>query len=248
VTSPWRPPALAALGGLAARLALLPDDTSDTPLQAARVHWEPCARVILSEYAGENLFDRIAGDDELEAFQQIADLTNPAERAKAGVIDLLPPEDRIYGPGTPLIMAAFAWPAQQARFSTAREGAYYAARTEDTAIAERRYHSERVLRAAASGLTVQELTMLHADLDGVLLDVREPNPCPPGVYHDTDCTAGQQLGHVVRKLRGFGIVYDSVRDHGGECVSIFRPVVLAGCAPVRTLEFHWDGNRITLVR
>lgn len=247
MTSPWHPPALATLGDAAAHIALTPEGAS-APFQEARVRWTPAARVIVSEYAGENLFDRLGGEEDLDAFRQIADLTNPAARALAGEIDLVAPEDRIYGPGTPLIMAAFAWPARHARFSSIHEGAFYAARTEATAIAERRYHSERVLRAAGSGPTVQEVTMMHAHLDGVLLDIRAPNPSPSGVYHDTDYTAGQQLGLVVRRLRGDGIVYDSVRDPGGECAAIFRPPVLAGCAPVRTITFEWDGSRIARAR
>ncbi|HEX6536428.1 MAG TPA: RES family NAD+ phosphorylase [Gemmatimonadaceae bacterium] len=247
MTSPWHPPALATLGDAAAHIALTPGGAS-APFQEARVRWTPASRAIVSEYAGENLFDRLGGEADLEAFQRIADLTNPAARALAGEIHLVPPEDRIYGPGTPLIMAAFAWPARHARFSTAHEGAFYAARSDDTAIAERRWHSERVLRAAGSGPTAQEVTLLHANLDGVLLDIRRPNPSPPGVYDPADYTAGQQLGIVVRRLKGDGIVYDSVRDPGGECAAIFRPPVLSGCMPARTITLEWDGSHLTVGR
>lgn len=231
---------------MAGQIGLVLEGTAPTPLQEAALRWAPAARVILSEFPGENLFDGIASDEELRSFQEIADLTNPVMRARAGEVDLLPPEDRVYGPGTPLVMAAFAWPAANARFSRVHQGAFYAARSETTAIAERRYHTERVLRAAGSGPVVVDLAMLHATLRGTMLDVRAPRPSPSGMYHPADYTVGQELGAVVRKLRGYGIVYDSVRDAGGECVVVFRPSVLSDCAMVRTVQLHWDGERGTV--
>ncbi|HEU4565908.1 MAG TPA: RES family NAD+ phosphorylase, partial [Gemmatimonadaceae bacterium] len=245
MTRPWRPPELARLGGVASRVTLHADDTE--PLQETETVWQPSHRIIGSEYAGENLFSRIAGDEELEALRELADLTSGAGGRHAGDIFLLPPGERIYGPGTALIMAAFAWPSRDTRFSRAR-GAYYAAREERTAIAETVYHRERFLRAAGSGPVVMEMTLLHADLRATLVDIRRGRPSPPGVYHDSDYTAGQELGELVRHLRGDGIRYDSVRASGGECAAIFRPRVLARCRPVRTLEYHWDGARIAEVR
>ncbi len=242
----WQPPAFARLGALSyAVLGVLGGGTR--ALQAADTQWIPCHRIISSEYAGENLFDRLGSDNDLEAFLELADITNPGERAKVGVIELVPPQDRVYGPGSGLIMAAFAWPTQDARFSDAEAGAYYAAAAERTAIAETVYHRERVLRDAKSPVVVMQMTLLHADLRGTLVDIRAGCPRPVGVDDPTDYRAGQVLGALVRQLEGDAIRYDSMRDVGGECAAVFRPLVLSSCRVERELEYHWDGSHISKV-
>ena len=152
---PWHPQALGALSGEAIALVL-----GTATLQESRVSWEPCHRIIASEYAGENLFDRITEEpDDLESLREIADLTNPYVKSQLGEIELVKPEDRIYGPGSGLIMAAFAWPGRPSRFSDGSRGTYYAAGTEETAIAETRYHDD--LFFAGSGAMALEKTLVH---------------------------------------------------------------------------------------
>lgn len=239
--TPWRPPALTTLGGTPVTLGL-----NGGELQEAIVVWEPSYRVIASEYAGENLFDRIADADELEDLRAIADLTSGHALQEMGQIDLVRPEDRIYGTGAGLIMAAFAWPGKPSRFSDGKRGTYYAASTPETAIEETRYHDEQFL--SGSGPVVLDKTLIHADLHASLVDVRSGCPCPSDVYHDTDYTAGQALGRIVRHLDGYGIVYDSVRHPGGECTAVFRPPALRNGYAAQTLEYHWDGTHIVRVR
>ena len=229
-------------------------DTRDGPLEEERVTWTPSHRVIASEYAGIDLFDRLTSalgysqrDDEARALRQIADLTNSHALHEAGRIELVRREDRIYGPGASLIMASFAWPSHPSRFSDGSSGGtYYAAFDLDTAIAETRYHAERALRG--SGPCVTEKTVIHADLDGILVDIRAGRARPPGVYDPDDYRAGQMFGGLVRQLGGSGIVYDSVRRRTGECVGIFRPSALGNGRAVDTLRYHWDGTRIAEVR
>ena len=228
-------------------------DTRDGPLIENRVAWSPAHRVIASEYAGENLFDRLTTgiaysrlDEEVRALREIADLTNSHALHEAGRIEMVRPEDRIFGPGSALIMASFAFPARASRFSDGSSGGtFYAALTLETAVAETRFHEERALRG--SGPCVTEKTVIHADLDGVLVDIRAGNARPAGVYDPDDYRSGQLFGGLVRQLGGYGIVYDSVRHTGGECVGIFRPPVLSNARAARTLSYHWDGRRIVEV-
>ncbi len=208
--------------------------------------------MIASEYVGVNLFDRLTSDaawsrdDEGRALREIADLTNSHVLHEAGRIELVRPEDRVYGPGSALIMASFAYPARPSRFSDGSSGGtYYAARTLETAIAETRYHETRTLRG--SGPCVTEKTVIHAELDGALVDIRAGRARPAGVYDPDDYRTGQLFGGLVRELDGYGIVYDSVRHSTGECVAIFRPSVLHGARAVQTLSYHWDGDRVATV-
>ncbi len=237
--SPWKPPGLSALGSLPIGLTV---DSGGT-LEEAHVRWAPSHHVITSEYAGENLFDRLVGeadlDDyrkELAEYREIADLTNGHVQSEAGLIDLVRPDDRIYGRGAGLIMAAFAFPGPPSRFSDGTAGTYYAAESRETAIAENVHHAERFLEGTDP--CVIEKTLVHADLDATLVDVRSGHPAPPGLYHATDYAAGQAFGSVVRHLGGFGIVYDSVRRAGGECAAVFRPPAVENARPVQTILYE----------
>ena len=193
--------------------------------------WNPCHRIIAREYANENLFERLTANtgyavlgDEVRALREIADLTNGV-RAENG-----------------LIAAAFAFPGRPSRFSDGSHGAYYAARTLKTAIAEVTYHDARVLRGA--GACVIEKSVIETTLDGTLVDIRGGRPTPVGVYHDTNYEAGQRLGGLVRDLSGDGVAYDSVRHAGGACAAVFRAEVLRDARAVRTIGFAWDGTAL----
>jgi hypothetical protein len=211
-------------------------------LQAAAVSWDPCHRIIASEYADENLFDRLGDAADLENLRALADLTNALVLDQMGQIELVQEKDRIYGHGSGLIMAAFAWPGKPSRFSDGSRGTYYAADAEETAIAETVYHDEIVLAGTAP--IVLEKTLLHAALRATLVDIRSGCPAPANIYHATRYDSGQALGNLVRRLDGDGLIYDSMRRRTGECVAIFRPPVLTDARPVRALEYVWDGQHI----
>ncbi len=213
---------------------------------ASPVDWSDATRVIGSEYAGEHLFDQVASPEEYDDLIALADLTSPAIRAAQGEIELVPLGDRLYGPGTGLIMSAFSWPSHGSRFSNGTFGVFYAGHSVDTAIAETTYHQARFL--ARMPAVVVEKTVLLVNVRATLVDVRAPHPAPPHTYDPLSYAPAQAFGAAVRHQQAYGIVYDSVRDtpHGA-CVAIFRPPALL--PPVRvhqTLEYHWDGHGITV--
>ena len=75
--------------------------------------------------------------DDLETIFEVDALTDPRLGNEAGVIQLVPPEDRISGPGTSDIMASFAHlDPDGSRFSDGTYSVFYAANDLDTAIAE----------------------------------------------------------------------------------------------------------------
>jgi hypothetical protein len=242
----WRPEAL----GYAPAAVAVPDGV----LQAAHVVWRPSYRVIASEYAGENLFDRLqtqaeyaAALQELADLRAIADLTNAAVRHAAGEIDLVRAEDRVFGPRAGLIMAAFAYPRGGSRFCDGQSGgAYYAAQALETAVRETVYHAEQLLRGTEP--CTLEKTVIEATLDAELVDVRAGCPTPLGVYDPADYSAGQAFAGMVRRLGGFGIVYDSVRHTWGTCAAVLRPPALSRAVAAQTLRYDWDGARVAGVR
>lgn len=249
--SPWLPPSYQpAVGSSAPPVHVMLEGIG--VLEGADVAWTPSYRVIASEYAGENLFDRFATAQDAEDFRVIADLSSPRALHEMGHIELVAPEDRIYGAGTALVMAAFAWPGGPSRFSDGTRGTYYAATSEHTAITETVYHDARML--AGAGPVIVEKALIEAEIVGSLVDVRSGRPAPSALDHASDCTAGQAFGALIRRFGGDGILYDSVRHRApsgqslGECAAVFRPPVLRHAQLSRTIEYHWDGRQISNIR
>ena len=84
-------------------------------------------------------------------------------------------------------------------------------------------------------------------LKGELHDIRGRQKKLPAVYHLHDYSAGQQLGITLHKQGSHGIVYDSVRQKGGECAGVFWPRVLSHCKQGQHFCYVWDGARISHV-
>lgn len=210
------------------------------------VVWKPCWRIIPSRFPPIALFERVTEPDDLEAIFELESLTNPRLRDEVGEISLVPPEERISGPGTSIIMAAFTHlNPEGSRFSDGIYGVFYAAKDLETAIAETRYHRERFMRATKQKHMELDMRVYVTDLDGELHDLRGQKPDQPLVYHNDNYAAGQHLAKTLRKEGSNGIAYDSVRREGGQCVAVFRTRLLSNGRQERHLCYVWDGSRIS---
>jgi hypothetical protein len=214
------------------------------PLRARHTLWRPSHRLIPSRFPPVGLFDRVADPKDLEAVYALESLTNDRVRDEAGDLRLVPAEDRIAGPGTTPIMAAFTHlNPEGSRFSDGSFGVYYCAKTLDTALAEVRYHQERFLRRTCEGPIRLEMRLYLSDLDARLVDVRKH-----AQFHDADdYRPGQQLGRSLREAGRDGVLYRSVRHEGGLCAAVFRPKVLGACRQSTHYAFHFDGTRIVAI-
>jgi hypothetical protein len=208
----------------------------------------PSVRIIPSRFPPIDLFERVADPADLESVYAVEALTNARLRDEVGDLPLVPPEARVSGPGSSWIMAPFTHVhGPGGRFSTQEFGAYYTARSTRTAIAETRYHRERFLRATREPPIEIGMRVLHADLSARLHDLRGAARQHPAIYHDTDYGAGQRLASALRAAGSFGVVYDSVRDPGGQCAAVFQPRALANCRQAEHFGYVWDGKRISAV-
>ena len=213
-----------------------------------RIEWKPCWRIIPSRFPPIQLFERVTEPQDLEAIFELDALTNPRLRNEVGNIRLVPPEDRISGPGTSVIMAAFTHlNPHGSRFSDGTYGAFYAANDLDTAIAETTHHRERFMRATAQPHMELDMRVYLVNLEGGLHDLRGQRAKQPLIYHSDNYAAGQHLGKTLRKAGSDGIVYDSVRWMGGECAAMFRPSLLSNARQERHLCYIWDGEQIAAV-
>ena len=211
------------------------------------VEWKPSYRIVPSRFPPIGLYDRIADPADLEAVFAVENLTNPRLRQEAGEISLVPPQDRLAGPGTTPIMAAFTHlNPEGSRFSDGAYGVYYASRALDTALAESRHHRERFLMRTREGPLELDMRTYLADLDGSLHDIRGRKDLR-AVYDPSNYSAGQALGRELKAAGSIGIVYDSVRHPGGECAGVLRPPVLSPCIQGPHFAYVWDGSSITTV-
>ena len=197
-------------------------------LSLARIVWNSCWRIISSWFPPIHLFERVTDPDDLEAIFEVDALTNPRLRNEVGDIELVPPGDRISGPGTTVIMEAFTHlNPDGSRFSDSTNGVFYAANDLDTAILETKHHHERFMGATAQGRMELDMRVYLVDLDGDLHDLRGQKAAQLLVYHNDNYAAGQHLARTLRAAGPNGIVYDSVRRREGECAAVFRLPLLS---------------------
>lgn len=222
------------------------DRLDSIPLR--EVVWRPCYRVIPSRFPPVDLFERIAPPEDWDALIELESLTNDRLRDEIGEIRLVAPEDRIVGPGSHFVMAAFThFSPYGGRFHDGTFGAYYAARDRDTAIAETIWRRAQFLARTSEPPMHLDMRLLEADLAGELHDLRGLAPVLPEVYDAEDYRASQAIGRELRSRGSGGIAYDSVRSPGGECAAVFRPRLLSRCRESRHLTYYWDGKRIAHV-
>ena len=219
-------------------------------IPVSRVAWSPCWRIVPSRFPPQGLFDRVADPADLEMVMAIENLTNDRLRQEAGEISLVPEEQRIVGPGTTPIMAAFTHPAPSgSRFADATYGVYYAARSIATAVNETRYHRERFLRATNEAPVEVDMRSYASDIDAQFHDLRGQRDARPDLYSPDPAAYGapQTLGKSLRAQGSNGIAYDSVRNPDGECIAVFRPNLLSPSRQGEHFCYVWNGKQISNV-
>lgn len=212
-------------------------------LPQRRIQWDPACRIVPTRHPTVYLFDRVDGPEDFDALYALEALTNDRIREEYGALALVPPEDRVFGPGSGPIMAAFTHlNPLGSRFSDGSFGVFYAAADRATAIAETRYHHARFLEATRVPPMSLAMRLYHVAIDARLHDLRGDLVDP--AVHDPDSYAvSQQLGGVLHQQGSAGVVYRSVRREGGRCVGLFKPKGARDCRHAAHLLYVWDGAR-----
>jgi len=219
--------------------------------------WRKAYRIVSSRFPPVGVFDSVADPADLAAVFYVESLTNPRIREEMGQIELVPPDDRLAGEGTTPIMAAFTHlNPMGSRFCNSEFGVYYAANSQQTAIAETVFHIERwahesndpptsfVVRVYIGRLNKRPYHDLRHKGDTCLEkhhypDLFDPDPKQYG--------PAQQLAAQLRKDGSWGILYNSVRDPDGECVAVFRPPALGVVRQGAHLAYCWNGQEVSEV-
>ena len=212
--------------------------------------WEHGSRLVPARFKAADCFERILDPGEApqaEALLRLAELT---ATAGAGDLRLMDPTQVLFGPGAGWVNASFTVP-RPARFSTARQGAFYVAEQIGTALAEVRHHLEQGYRREGITETMDlDYRALTVRVQGNLHDLRGRSRTRPpwsGLYDPDSYAASQAFAATLRDAGSKGLAYDSVRHPDGACAAIFDPNVLRSCRHDTYLAFHWDGRDVTRV-
>jgi len=219
-----------------------------TSYTARAVKLAPCHRIVASRLPTIHLFERVAEPADWEALYKLESMTNPRIRNEVGELSLVPVADRVSGPNASVVMAPFTHLSPQGtRFTDGHFGAYYAAESIDTAIAETRFHRENFLRATTQPPMELEMRCYLADVACELHDLRGRRNELRDIYDPASYSASQKLGRQLRDAGSNGIAFNSVRRSGGECVAVFRPRLVQNVRQSVHLRYAWDGVSIANV-
>jgi len=207
--------------------------------------WPQQYRVIPSEYPPINFFERLVDPELMEELFFIESLTNDRLRDEAGNIALVPAEDRIAGPGSSPVMAAFTHISSDcpSRFSDGSYGVYCAAKSLETAIEETKHHRARFLAYTKEDAGEIAMRVYIGKVVNPMHNVRDDRY--NHLHNPDDWMPSQAFGREMKAINSWGIVYRSVRDFGGECIAAFRPPAISIPKQGPHLSYVWDGETIT---
>lgn len=207
--------------------------------------WDAAFRMINSAFPPITLFEDVLNPADLEMAYALESMTNDRLLDQCGVLHRVAVEDRVSGPGSTPVMAAFAHIGKASRFTDGTYGIYYAASSQAAAIAETRFHQQRFL--AATNEPDIELT-LRTYVNQVVKpvhDVREDFP----ELHDPDPSrygTSQAFASALRGEGAWGLLYKSVRLDGHECVAAFRPPAVSLPVQGKHVRYVWDAKSQTI--
>ncbi|MEO7040183.1 MAG: RES family NAD+ phosphorylase [Candidatus Elarobacter sp.] len=141
-------------------------------------------------------------------------------------------------------MAPFAYPSAS-RFGDGLAGVYYAGDALATAIAEVSFHRERFARSTPTPPMDFDERVIEADIDADLVDLRRESAT--SALYDPDpanYTGARIVAKKARVAGAHGLVYNSVRRPGGECVAVFAPRLIVDARTTGYIGLRWDGKRI----
>ncbi len=218
---------------------------SETP-PVAQIDWLVSHRIVRTIYPPVSLFEDIADPADWELIARAEAKTNPRVRDEVGDLTLVPPARRVSGPGASLVMAAFTHASRlrPSRFSDGGYGVWYSGDRFEVALAEAAYHFERFMARTAEPAADAQYRELRARIAGPLHDLRGGGF--EGCLAPDDWTVGQALAASLKSASSDGIVYPSVRWPAGQAAALFYPdLVKLPVIQAQTLQYHWDGKRMT---
>jgi len=208
----------------------------------SELDWGHQYRIVPSAFPPINFFEKLVEPELMDELFYIEGLTDDRLRDEVGDITLVNAEDRMSGPGSSPVMAAFTHIGVESRFSDGSFGVYYAAKSLETAIEETKFHRARFLAYTQEDAGEIDMRVYVGEVAKSLHDVRGADY---GHLHaPDDWRPSQAFGAEMRAARSWGIVYRSVRDPGGQCLAALRPPAVTIPQQGPHLSYVWDGAQI----
>jgi hypothetical protein len=200
-------------------------------------------RIIPSTYPPINFFEDLVNPDEMDILFEIESLTNERLRETVGDLFQVSPEDRVTGPGSSVVMAAFTHIHFPSRFTDGSYGIYYAALDLDTAITETAFHRERFLKYTNEMPGEITMRVYAGKILKPLYDLRSHryDTC----YDKHDYRPSQEVGQTFKTMNAWGMIYHSVRHTEGQCIALLRPPATSIPSQTKHLKYCWNGHKIT---
>lgn len=216
-------------------------------LPVATAAFPETVRLVSTARLREPVLDRLVDDaDELAVLAEIEAATSARLAAQTKGLSGLAANELVYDvPHAHFINAAFAYakPREPNRFNGSERGAWYAALSVETCLAEVGYHLTRMLADAGDFHATVDYAEMLASLAGQFLDLRGApehpalDPEPAAAY-----PVGNALAVRARQEALNGIIYPSVRHRGGTCIAALRPAAVQSVRQGSVYRMIWRGT------
>lgn len=213
-----------------------------------RVDWPVYYRLINSAYPPIDLFEDIADPADWILLGSAESKTNGRLSDTIGLLDLVPEDRRVGGAGSSYVMAPFTHisPDRPGRFHDGTFGAFYAANTFETALAETIHHTAIYCTATDEEAGwIADKRELTGRVNAELLDIRAGYDA---LLAADDYVASQDFARAARAEDANGILYPSVRNPSGLCFAAFFPDVMERPNQARHFSYHWNGSRVDQIK
>jgi len=207
--------------------------------------WEHQYRIISSEFPPIDFFEDLVEPNLMDDLYYIESLTNDRLRDEIGEIALVSVEDRISGPGSSPVMAAFTHISKDSpsRFSDGSYGIYYAARTQETAIEETKFRRAKFLSNTNEDPGEIDMRVYIGEIAKPMHNIQSDKYSD--LHDPDDWKPSQSFGQYLKEINSWGIVYNSVQDPCGECIAALRPPSITIPHQGPHLSYVWDGTCIS---
>ncbi len=229
----------------------MPTFAENAPVNIAtyvrRIAQDRTVRLVATARLRGPVLGKLVAPADLAVLAEIEGATSGRLRVQEAGAERLDRRELVYGVAhAHFINAAFAYfmPRTLNRFNGPGRGAWYAALTRETCVAEVAFHMERELTNVGDFTATVDYTELYASFIGDFVDLRAAKPRPDFLAPDpaTSYAAGNAFADAVRAAGHYGIVYPSARYAGGTCLVALVPHAVQSVAQGAVIRLVWTGT------